>query len=401
MYLILAVTLASVLSAQFPESSVRLYIITVNGKDGYIDRSGKIIMDPKFDALPSRSASTVFWAKLDKNYYLVNVKGEKIIPDPFEKAGAGGLKDKWIFKKNGKWGALDSLGKEVIPFQYDQIGPFSGGFAEASLNGKKGFLDENGAFTPFEEDMIYENDCEGFFVFRKKNKPWGLFDAKNKKIILKEKYSTISCVRRGLVLLKGEHGGIGIYDLAKKEYSVKPDVYEDIVMYTENRSSHLSDTSLGLFPPDSLFFAMRPMNGKGTRNAHYVINGSGREYGQMDTSEIFTMDGLFFSGICPIFRKGYGLKRGLINYKAEVIAEPQFELVRHCSDGLIVAKKDGKSGCLDRNGKIVIPFEYDQFGDFVNGIALVSKIENHVKRTGYIDKNANWIWFNEEPEKQK
>ncbi len=43
------------------------------------------------------------------------------------------------------------------------------------------------------------------------------------------------------------------------------------------------------------------------------------------------------------------------------------------SDGIIALAKDGKYGCVNTDGKIVLPFTYDYIGEFVNEIAMAYK----------------------------
>ena len=46
--------------------------------------------------------------------------------------------------KTGKWGFVNTQGKEVIPLKYDNAGFFSEGLAIVKLNGKIGYVDKEG-----------------------------------------------------------------------------------------------------------------------------------------------------------------------------------------------------------------------------------------------------------------
>jgi hypothetical protein len=48
-----------------------------------------------------------------------------------------------IVKRDGKWGMINKLGKEIVEPKYDYINPYSCGFARIAKNGKVGFLDKN------------------------------------------------------------------------------------------------------------------------------------------------------------------------------------------------------------------------------------------------------------------
>ena len=63
---------------------------------------------------------------------------------------------------NGKYGFIDSSGKEVIPLQYDNIGKFSEGLAPVMLNDKWGFIDKTGKeVIPFRYDYARNFSAEG------------------------------------------------------------------------------------------------------------------------------------------------------------------------------------------------------------------------------------------------
>ena len=78
---------------------------------------------------------------------------------------------------------------------------------------------------------------------------------------------------------------------------------------------------------------------------------------------------------------------GLIDSTTVIVIPVIYEYLSFLKDGLVVAKKDKKSGYLDTKGKIVIPFIYDLADDFKNGIAIVQKNN----KCGIIDKKGNQL----------
>lgn len=59
----------------------------------------------------------------------------------------------------GKWGFVDTSGKEVIPFIYDKADCFYMGYAGVSRNGKMGLIDLSGKeIVPF----LYDNELMFF-----------------------------------------------------------------------------------------------------------------------------------------------------------------------------------------------------------------------------------------------
>lgn len=115
-----------------------LFPVMQNGKWGYIDITGKIIISPQFDA------ANKFFEELG----LVNIGGKE-----------GWQIGYTIFSlKGGKWGYVDKNGKYIINPQFDGVGNFEGGLAEAKvgasrdkdgsmMGGKWGYIDKNGKFV--------------------------------------------------------------------------------------------------------------------------------------------------------------------------------------------------------------------------------------------------------------
>jgi len=82
--------------------------VKLSGKWGYIDRSGRIVINPQF-----------------------------------EEAGdfAEGLAR---VKTGGKWGYIDRTGRFLINPQFEEAGDFSQGLARVKLGGKWGYVDRKG-----------------------------------------------------------------------------------------------------------------------------------------------------------------------------------------------------------------------------------------------------------------
>jgi hypothetical protein len=50
----------------------------------------------------------------------------------------------------------------------------------------------------------------------------------------------------------------------------------------------------------------------------------------------------------------------------------EYDYVHSFSDGIAWVEKDGKYGCIDKNGKVVVvPLEYDYVHSFNDGIAFL------------------------------
>jgi len=89
-----------------------LAAVKVNGKWGFIDKTGKIVIKPQFDS-----------ERQDFSEGLA------------------------LVKVNGKWGFIDKMGKMVIKPQFDEAYGFSGGLASVLIGKKRGYINKKGEYV--------------------------------------------------------------------------------------------------------------------------------------------------------------------------------------------------------------------------------------------------------------
>lgn len=82
----------------------------MNGRYGFIDREGKFVVPPRFEA------ASFFW--------------EGLAPVRF----------------NGRWGYIDKSGALVIGYQFDAAGAFIQGLARVEVRGREAYIDKQGKF---------------------------------------------------------------------------------------------------------------------------------------------------------------------------------------------------------------------------------------------------------------
>ena len=112
-----------------------LFLVRKDGKQGYIDKTGKLIIAPRYDrALRffDGLASVLVGGK--RGY--IDKTGRLVIAPRYD--------DTWLFheglaavKVDGKWGYIDKTGKMVIAPQYEGAGPFYQGLAVVTVGGHR------------------------------------------------------------------------------------------------------------------------------------------------------------------------------------------------------------------------------------------------------------------------
>ena len=168
---------------------IKYFQMMQNGKTGFRDLDGKIVIEPKFDAAEmfSEGYSAV---QLGSKWGLIDESGKYIIEPKFEYLGSvhNGLSS---FRANDKYGFVDITGQEKIEPQFDWVDEFSEGLcAVRNDKGKHGYIDTTGKIIigfQFQYANKFENGQAKFEL----NNLWGTVDNTGK--IIEEpthKYST-------------------------------------------------------------------------------------------------------------------------------------------------------------------------------------------------------------------
>jgi|SRR5271157_809042 len=178
-------------------SSKKLLLVTVGGKMGYIDRTGKLVVNPQYDQASdfSEGLALVCVGPCDQDHWqgvrytkdfqtetleqtfkygYLDETGKMIINPMFEAAehfseGLAGVcvghgcyysrpSDKP--KEEQKWGYIDKTGAIVIPPQFSYASTFHEGLASVSVGNKSGYIDKTGKFVinpQFDSAMEFDN----------------------------------------------------------------------------------------------------------------------------------------------------------------------------------------------------------------------------------------------------
>ena len=113
-----------------------------NGKCGFIDTTGKEVIECKYDNAYDFYEGLARVA-LNGKYGFIDTTGKEIIECKYKRVSlfSEGLAK---VKLNDKWGYIDKTGKEVTECKYDFASDFHEGLAAVQLNGKKKCINHEG-----------------------------------------------------------------------------------------------------------------------------------------------------------------------------------------------------------------------------------------------------------------
>jgi len=320
-----------------PADNGVLFRVLQQDKWGYIDKTGKIIVPPQYDA-----------AGL------------------FSEGMAGVMKGK-------KWGYVDAAGNLTIKPQFTEISPFSEGLAAVRIGDRWGYVDRTGKMAikaqfncpaaPFTDGLA----AVGHIDIKKKISSVWYIDKTGKKAF-DSSYPAIRSFSEGLA-------AVGVIGGTVDEKTVRMgfiDTTGKIAIPAQWIPADISSFHEGL--------AIISVEGKWG-----VIDKTGKTViePRFDAALFFT-EGL---AAVKLGNQEEG-KWGFIDHAGTMAILPQFDDAGGFSEGMAPIKIDGKWGYADKTGKIAITPKYDVCGDFTGGRAAVV-IDN---KLGYIDQTGQYIW---------
>lgn len=278
--------------------------------------------------------------------------------------------------KNGKYGFINKVGAEVIPFKYAFASVFNEGLAKVvNDKGKYGFIDTYGKDVIPCKFHYAEDFKDGLAEIKDENKKYGFIDKiGNKKIPCK--YIESYGFNEGLALIKKENDKYGFIN--KNGIEIIPCIYDNAMSFSEGLAAVKCAGKWGF------------------------INKNGEEI----IPFIFTRVGGFYEGFSSVSNEHN--KWGFIDKCGTRIIPCKYESAGYrFFDGLVMVKwSNQKWGIIDKTGKEITTFKYDFIDHYNDGMAKFSNkkreftfeemLKSHIigfsnSDYGFIDKNGEEI----------
>lgn len=327
--------------------------IKLNNPDkwGFISKDSLVMIPFEYDFLnPFENGMT--YAKNNNKSFFITKNNIRL---------KGNFEDLHIFseglaavKKKGKWGFIDNQADVVIPTQYDNVDYFRpSGLCAVTKEGKSGFINKLGKeIIPIIYDEAYQ-EMKDHNVIVKKNNKWAVFDQSGKQL------------------------SDFIYDSFKRAYisDFSKDIFtRDQSTFFENGAAlveingkyeFINAKAQAAFPNNKFDSASVFDTFKNTivkRNGQFGIvkpDGAFKVPLEYDFIDYFESN--------HAFSEYYNARKGQIysifNKELKKIGESYEAVYNDFSDSdptLSYKNLKGKYGIVDWQGKILIPFEYDE-----------------------------------------
>ena len=421
------------------------FAIYKDNKWGVIDSTGNTVIDPSYKEMiiVPNSKSGVFICTYDVNYETgeyktkaLNEKNQEIFTQ-YEKIEPMQNQDKsgniWYetnvlkVQKDGKYGLINFDGKEVIPTEYDEIAviPQIENSFKVKKDNKYGIVDSDGKTViqaQYADIDVLGKDNKSGFIVKKDDGKYGIVDYSN-TLILEAKYDSVEKVYGNDMYVVTENGKQKLVN--KSGNDILTEGFDSIKQILANQENAVIFTKSGKYgvikTTGEILIDPQYDNLEETKVGTFIASKDGK-YGIIDINKEeklpFEYNSITFNEKADLYvaedsnfnakilnsnletkaegilselneNKGYLKLRIDNNYKYYNFKfEEKQESDIFSNRTLFLSKKDGKYGYVDKNGKVIVDYIYDdamEQNDY--GFSAVKKDE----KWGSIDSKGNVI----------
>ena len=330
--------------------------IQKEGKYGLINLEEKEILPAGYDEITELPGveNTILISK-DGNYGIVNEEGKIIIEPQYaeitnfgEEANAGFI----VKNSEGKYGLIDITNNKVLETKYDKISKtHNGDYYVVTEGGTQKVVKKDGTESLSTENEIISilKNTEGVIYKTSENK-YGIMNLSGENII-EANYDELEEAKTGMFIAKKDNK----YGIIDEKNETKLDFNNQSIIYNEKGDFYITE--------DENYNNKILNNNYETKlegiltdiddEKGYIELKQGEEYKyynfkfeEQKEEDIFTNNTLFVD-------KKDG-KYGLIDKKGKTVVEYIYDdIIRQNEFGYVAVKKDGKWGAIDRSGKVV------------------------------------------------
>lgn len=337
-------------------------LVVIEGKTGYIDRSGTLILPCVYDDGYDFTEGLAI-VEQDGLFGAVDRFGDQIIPFEYLDLGLPSS-DLIAYETDSGSGYLDLVGKEVRLGEFETVSNFESNRSVVSKAGLYGAIDKYGSISiPLEFDWVEAYD-KGESRVRKDGK-FGVYKHElGLKVPIEYDYIGLRADNGlRLVAKANKHGYVN--DEGEIQLPLEYELQDQDIdkrQFVKSHASVLVNGKWGVIDEEGEF-SIEPKYDDINYTGYNVIPfKSGNDWGYVD------IDGSELPGrheACEAYLQGTAAvqqdgKYGLVDVTNEIRVEPIYdELERIINTEFCIVKKDDKFGLIDRQGQIVIPLDYD------------------------------------------
>ncbi len=379
--------------------------IKKSNRYGLIDRSGKIIIEPKYDWLSYsgyKSDNHFIIAEQDRKRFLIDLKEQKILDGNFTNIMSKG-NNLYEVSINNKEGIIQLDGRYLIEPKFNRIRSERGVYI-ATLGDKQGLLNSDGEYIlePIYDSIssdLYINingkhnriNREGKYLYNqfydeiieiddidivKLDGKYGMHHLD--KMVLDTNYSSIKKAfdERELLIIELDNK-FGLYKNSDEILALEYDEITPLTLESIKKESDESDDGHGdinLVTTATIIIMGENKNQTNTYSSELLLIKKDGKYGlisadlelhiepKFDELEVISRD---------IYKVKVGDKYGIINSDLEYLQPLEYDSLR-AFDGRFIASKDSKFGIITANS-MLLDFIYDSIEPTIQGVVVLGR----------------------------
>jgi hypothetical protein len=343
------------------DKEIQLIPYVQNGKYGFFDMEGKIVINPQFEY------ATVF----RENLALVKTTGE-----------------------NGKWGYIDNTGKFVINANYIDATVFKNGLAwVVSENSAPTAIEKNGeikfVLKQANRVHLFSDDLAAFSVKDSvSNENWGFVDKSGVQII-NPQFREVGDFSGNLCAVKNKDGKWGYIDKSGK--IVINYQFDNVEKFIDGKAIVYLDNKAGVIDNEGKYI-INPQFSDAIADKKLILISQDKKFGWCDEDGKFVINPQFESA--QPFNGGdlaciqSGDKYGFIDENAKIVINPQFDYATSFFGKVSLVKLGSKFGLIDKDGKYKVNPMFDGISmDFFEYLYNENSVKNTIE-TDFLDIDA-------------
>lgn len=350
-----------------------LFRIKKEGKYGFVDHNGEIVIEAKYDFAANVIRDNLIYVSVNGNYGFIDTNG-KVVVEPRFKAAlwfSEGLA--LVQNYEDEWGYIDHQGELKIPFmKYDnQPWDFAEGLACIKIGGKWGYIDTKGDLSMKPSFKTARNFSCGYAVVKNQD-GYGFID-RSGHLCTSEYYDECHDFSEGFAhVIKNSKSGYLSADCVLAigiQYEWGRDFIEKFACVNKNGKVFYIDANNRVINEK-----LKAMNADKIEDRMLILE--------------------FSEGLAPI---KIGNKWGFIDKVGDIAIKPFADFVDNFSDNAAFFRCKDRSGFIDNKGTVIVSLHSQSktilLPGFHKGICGIKEADG---TWAYINKIGECIWRQDE-----
>ena len=322
--------------------------VKLNGKWGYINRLGQVVIEPQFDYACGFGSGKLAVISSNNRKGLISEDGNILVEPLYKKLQI--LNEKYFaVSGDSLWGIMKTDRSKITEEKYSNVYIFPGKMFLTRYNGLKGLVNTEGnTIVPVKFNyLVTEDSC---FIKTVSKNGKGLYHISGKEII-PDQYEDVDVVKGKIFMLKknSKWGAV-----SENKDTLFPIIYDNFqVNFNLIFLSHGKINSL--FSPNKMIFIFTSTLNYNCNNSEFILCKGNNVMGAIDYSGKILLD----TSCTEIrYQDGYFLflkdgQWGLSTTKGKIILDPVYDVIQIADKNIFKIYRERRWGLANSKGTII------------------------------------------------